>query len=323
MKLPSRLATLWQRWLAGRHPVAALDVTLRHNRIYVLPTPFGLGFAGVAVLILIGAINYQLSLGYLFTFMLVGLGHAATIEAFRNLLGIRLRAGRTEPCFAGAPLIWQVQVENGRKRSLHALYIRIANEEGYLNRADAGESGVIRITMPTRTRGWQPLPRLTLESRFPSGWVRVWSYATLDASALVYPAPEANAPPYPGSPDGDSGEHRNSAEAGDDVFAGLREYRPGDAMARIAWKRAATSDDLTVKAFETPHLARHALTWQATEGLATEHRIARLTAWVLHADLDGGAYRLLLPNFDSGEDRGPAHRHRCLSALATYGLDAP
>ncbi|WP_255989350.1 DUF58 domain-containing protein [Chitinolyticbacter albus] len=321
MQPPARLQRYWQGWLARRHPPATGEVRLRHNRIYVLPSGFGLGFALVVVMLLIGAINYQLSLGYLFAFALIGLGHAALTEAFRNLLGITLSVSHTEPVFAGELAAFTIRLTNDKRRIRRGLTLRAGTGSATaLDCLDGNSERTLHLPCSTARRGWLVLPRITLTTFYPSGWCRAWSYAHLAARCLVYPAPEADAPPYPGAASGMG--HSAIRQSGEDEFAGLRSYRPGDTPARIAWKHAARSDELAVKAFDSPQGRQTLIEWDAAAPLDTEARLSRLCSWVLRADAAGDRYTLSLPGFNSGPGSGPAHRAHCLAALALYGRES-
>ncbi len=89
---------------------------------------------------------------------------------------------------------------------------------------------------------------MTIETRYPFGLWRAWAYLTPALTAMVYPAPEFDAPPVPFTGAG-GGEAVGMSSSGDD-FAGVRPYQPGDAQKMIAWKLAARSDELSVKQFE-------------------------------------------------------------------------
>jgi uncharacterized protein (DUF58 family) len=114
---------------------------------------------------------------------------------------------------------------------------------------------------------------------------------------------------------GDPASHRLH-HAGDDVHH-LRNYRAGDAPRTIAWKPSARRGALLVREYEQPAGVDLVLDWQGLAGLPGEARITRLARWVEEAERDGRRYRLRLPTQPPiGPDRGPAHRHACLRALA-------
>ena len=66
---------------------------LGQRRVYILPTSAGLMFGVTLVLLLIGSINYNLSLGYVLTFLLAGIGIVSMLHTWRNLARVALRPG--------------------------------------------------------------------------------------------------------------------------------------------------------------------------------------------------------------------------------------
>ena len=87
-------------WLF-RHKIESGTVTLNQRRIFILPTRQGFGFAFLLLLMLLGDINYNLSLGYVLTFLLGTTGMMTMLHAFRNMAQLEIRAGRVDSVFAG------------------------------------------------------------------------------------------------------------------------------------------------------------------------------------------------------------------------------
>src|SRR5438045_890755 len=100
--------------------------------------------------------------------------------------------------------------------------------------------------VPTRL-GWLALGRVMLETRFPLGLFRAWSYVEPEARCLVYPRPEKSSLPA-ASGEAASGAMR-SPMPGNDDFAGLRGYQPSDSPRHVAWKAVARTDDMLTKQF--------------------------------------------------------------------------
>ena len=168
---------------------------------------------------------------------------------------------------------------------------------------------------PTQ-RGLQPVPAITLETRFPLGTFRVWAIWRPAAQVLVYPRPEAHPPPLPhgeASPGGAMA--RQAVSTGE--FDGVRSYRRGDPLKLVVWKKAAKADELVSR--DSQQAQRQALWLDLAQGGAggTEQRLSRLCAWVLQADRLGLEYGLSLPGRVLRPAAGEAHRRRCLEALAT------
>lgn len=309
----------WQAYLARRHPLTNWTITLVHKRIYITPTGKGLGFAVLVVVSLIGAINYQLSLGFFFAFLLIGLAHAALLRTYAALLGLEIAAQSSEAVFVGESAQFSLRLADSRGRARAGIVL--CSPDGASASADvsAHSHASLTIRLTASQRGWLRLPRSRIECRTPSGWFVAWSYIALAVDCLVYPHPEPDPPPLPsGAQDGTEGMQ---AGFGDDDFAGLRDYAPGDTARRIAWKQVARTGQLLSKTFQSPLASEVILDWNALASLDTEARLSRLTAWVVRAAAGGHRYALILPGFDAGFGQGAAHSAACLTALALFPPD--
>jgi uncharacterized protein (DUF58 family) len=156
-----------------------------------------------------------------------------------------------------------------------------------------------------------------LETRFPLGLFRAWSYIEPEAKCLVYPRPERTQLP-PISSDATAGAVRALAQGNDD-FSGLRAYQLSDSPRHVAWKAVARSDDMLTKQFTGNAAAELWLEWALLPaGLDTEQRLSRLSGWVLAAEQAGARYGLRLPGIELALERGDAHCAACLTALALF-----
>src|SRR2546428_13384482 len=71
-------------WIYGFTPPERGTVTLVHRRVYIVPTQLGLLFALTLLILLVGSINYALSLGFALTFLLAGMGLPGMGHPARN-----------------------------------------------------------------------------------------------------------------------------------------------------------------------------------------------------------------------------------------------
>jgi uncharacterized protein (DUF58 family) len=298
-------------------------VQLNARRLYILPTRAGLVFALLLLGLLVGAINYGLSLAYLFTFWFAGLAVIGMLHTQRNLSGIQLSAQPTQPVFAGESARLRLQAENPSGLPRYRIGLTHPQAEGDAADLPATSHTELILRMPQARRGWHALGRFGIQSRYPLGLFRCWCVLELmDDNAtpfgvLVYPRPAAEALPLPSSTDGnrETGARRRE---GDD-FAGLRTYQAGDAPQRIAWKAAARSPDLLTKQFGGQGGANLHLDWQQTPERDTEARLSRLTRWALDAHAAGLPFALSLPGRRIDLGSGEAHLRQCLEALARHG----
>lgn len=298
----------------GRRRDDTLPVTLRQGRIYVLPTAAGLAFAGALLVMLVGAINYGLSLGYALVFLLFGLGVASTVHAFRNLHGLRIVRASVEPVFAGEAATLRLYVENPSSWRRAALRVRVGNAETHAT-LEAGAADTLTVAVPTEHRGWHAIERITLYTTWPLGLARAWSVLRPAVSVLVYAAPERNAPPLPSG--AGSAEGLRPHGDGDEDFAGLRSHRLTDSPRHVAWKAVAAGGPMLTKEFAGHEGAALELDWHALSACPHDDaRAARLTAWVLTAEARASSYALTTPDGRLAPACGRAHLSACLARLA-------
>ena len=320
---PASLQARFGQWLFRLAPDQG-RVVLHQRRIFILPTRTGLLFALALVVMLLGAINYDLSLGHALVFLLAGLGLVAMVHTFRNLAGLSLGFGRLDPVFAGDNTHLPIYLENSRADARRALEFSIPTGDLGTWDVDGANQCTATLALPTEHRGHFTPPRLTLASRYPLGLFRAWSYLQPATTCLVYPRPLTLPlpPPGPARRGNDPG-----GRYGQEDFAGLRPRQPSDSTRHIAWK-AATRDDgqrpLLVKQFAGGAARELQLAWAALPpDMDGETRLSALTGWVLQADALGQPYLLQLPQRQLGPATGPAHRDACLQALALHGLESP
>jgi uncharacterized protein (DUF58 family) len=293
---------------------------LRHRRVYILPTRIGWLFGATVGILLVGSINYALQLGFALTFLLAGMGLVGMVHTTRNLARLSVSAGRVEPVFAGEAAQFRLHLENLEPHDRPAILVRHLASAAQIV-LDLGRRAVAEaiLSVPATKRGWLPLGRVMLETRFPLGLFRAWSYAEPDVRCLVYPRPERASLPVP-SAASDAGAARAQAQGNDD-FSGLREYQPQDSPRHVAWKAVARSDTMLTKQFAGAAGTELWLDWAALPPtMETEQRLSRLTGWVIAAELSGARYGLRLPGSALAPDRGESHRAACLQALALHGI---
>jgi hypothetical protein len=163
---------------------------------------------------------------------------------------------------------------------------------------DIGPRASTVATMNVRTarRGWLPMPRLTIETTWPLGLVRAWSYAGPNLNCLVYPTPAVKAPPLPWSSDSTRGSTKDGRGADD--FSGLRNHQAADPPRHVAWKAVARQQDgpLLTKLFTGAAAQQVWLDWDALPDIVdTEQRLSVLARWMLDADAAGLAWGLRMP----------------------------
>lgn len=311
------LATLKQRLFRWRSDGTA-PLRLGQRRVFIVPSRGGLLFALALIVMLLGAVNYNLALGHALVFLLAGLGIVGMIHTFRNLHGLIVTPGRCEPVFAGETAHFPLVLDNDRPSPRPAL--ELAADLGFPVNAtvDGKKSTKTNIPLTATRRGWLELPRIRLSTRYPLGLFTAWAYLQPAMRCLVYPRP-VDAPLPPALPAAAGGER--SGDGGQEDFAGFRQRQPADSPRHVAWKASARDMEgpLLVKQFAGGAQVEGIFDWQQTDPtLPEETRLGILTGWVLAADAADIRYGLRLPALDIPSASGDAHRQCCLEALALF-----
>lgn len=331
-----RLRRAMGAWLPRAGEADAGEIVLGQRRVFILPTRAGLGFTLLLAALLVGSINYALGLGFALTFLALSCALVDMFATYRNLAQLRLRQGRVAPVFAGQEAQLELQLLNRTRLARYAIRAAFADGADGPGGPDGpdgadmrhvadiapGADAILTLSAPTLRRGWLTPARVKLWTRFPLGLFNAWSYWRPAARILVYPRPEDGAPPLPL---GGGAGGASLRAAGQDDFAGVRNYHAGDSPRQLAWRQIARLDAelggaLLSKHFEGGGGDELVLDVDALPAsLGLELRLSRLTRWVLEAEGRALPYALHLgaQRFDAA--LGAAHQAACLRALALYG----
>lgn len=309
-------------WFRIAQPIDnATKLSRRH--IYILPTRFGWLYALLLIALLIGSINYSLSLGFAMTFLLAGFGAISMLHTWRNLANLKATMQRTSPVFAGEDAVFELMVTDESNRSRYAISAQFANENsGFQTMTEAScrdiqalNAGVFKLRLASKKRGWVKAPRIAFATEFPVSFFHVWAYAEVDSQCLIYPKPSLRSQTNPSSnAQGNSGNQ--PTPQGDDDFVGHRNYQFGDSPKRVDWKASSHEQGLLTKLFQGEATSTLWLDFNATTGENIELRISQLTRWVVDAESEKLKYGLRLPQLSINPSCGDAHYHQCLAALA-------
>ena len=307
----------WRQWWHSRL-LPADAITLTQNRIYVLPSRPGLLLAATLLLLLATAINYQLNLGYLLTFLLAGCALVSLHMGHSTLRGLQLSLVAPEPQFAGSSVLLNIKLHNPGRRPRYSIALAVwgSGQWAWTNVPAQGETA-LQISVPSRQRGVHQVPVLTAETHFPMGSFRIWCLWRPASELLLYPNPETPCPPLPaGETRGREAVGSGRLAAGD--FEGVRAYQAGDPLKLVLWKKAAKTGELVSR---DRHQTQSQQLWfdlRQTGLTQPEQQLERVCAWVLRADQLGLDYGLRLGATEIAAGSGEAHKKRCLESLARH-----
>lgn len=295
------------------------SIELHQGNIFILPTREGLYVIVLISVMIVAAINYQNSLIFILAFLLASLFMVSILHTFRNLAGLSLQAGGARAAFAGEDVEFNVILRRNGDRTYEAL--TMGWQEGLLRDVDLmeDEEARVRLFVPAKKRGVMNPGRMLVQTTYPVGLFRAWSWIDLSFQALVYPRPVAAGDLPAAESAGDEGSALR--REGSDDFTGLREFRTGDALRHVAWKSYARTEELQVKEFSAFVDQRVWLDWEYLGNMDRENRLSRLCYWLLKTSAGTDEYGLRLPGIEIMPNRGPEHRERLLRELALFEAD--
>ena len=303
----------WQQWLRVAKS-SGNSATLNPHQIYILPTVWGVLYAVMLVLLLVGAINYSLSLGYFVTFLLASLGHTAMLHTWRNLVHLKISILHVKPVFSGDTAIVSININDTKNRARYAIAAKIEQNIVVIEDVAANQSPVFSLPFVTTKRGYCALPRITLYTEFPLSLFHAWAYVQSSLQILVYPKPSGKlALPLPVISTLINGA--SHASRGDDDFDGHKTYQQGDASSRVDWKASSRGIGMFTKQYSGDSAGDLWLDFAITKG-EFEARIAQLAQWVVEAHGARQRYGLTLANLSLAPNDSEAHYQACMQALA-------
>lgn len=305
-------------WIGRRSPRAS-KVTLQHKSIYVLPTRQGLLFILLLALMWVLGTNYENNLVLAATFLLLSVLIVSILHTYKNLSGLRFQPNHARSVVAGeaAEFVVLVSAASGAYENVH---VSLNAEASVIFDLVDDREHSFRLTAHTFKRGWFEPGRIRIETYFPLGSMRAWSWIELDMRVLIYPKPIASEEPPLTQLSEEHGEIivRDNTED----FYGFAPYRAGAPLSLVAWKHYARGAGLHLKEYVGYQSQDVWLDWHALKGLDTEARLSRLCYWVLQLGKTPGLYGLRLPRQTLDLGSGSKHQETLLRALALYNDSA-
>lgn len=313
-----KLKQKFRFWLDKRQPSTAREKLSQHN-LYILPSPQFFGFLAVIIMIWIAGTNYENNLILALAFFMLSVFVSTIFMTHSNLSGLELAVTGYEPVFAGEQILVHLKVENPTKHERLRVILKWNDAKPLAIDVQANSMEQVSLQMSTDTRGWFDPGRLRIETSYPLGILRAWSWPKLNVNALVYPRPLDIEPD--GSEHSDGGEGQTNKRGIDD-FGGLEEWQPGVSAQRIAWKQYSAGRGLLEKTFEAQTLNPEWLEWEQYAGYGVEDRLSGICHKILEMETLGQHYGLRMPGEAFPPSQGEVHLHKLLSHLAAFDQGA-
>lgn len=312
--LLDQLNRRYRQWIDRRIPMAPV-VTLDQRRIFIFPTRAGFAFLALLLIMLIAAINYQNNMAFALVFLLACMFFVSVLHTYANLSGLIIKALKPKAAFVNDMINFEMLLTRKGASRYYDIHLSWPDsEQQVVCLLDNSEQKVALHLLATR-RGYFKPSRLLLETFYPVGLLRAWSWIALDFEALVYPRPVVSSIHELPASEGEEGEA--TLANGSDDFYGFRDYHAGDPLKHVFWKGYARGQDLQLKQYTSYRQKQCWLDLDAFDG-TLEKRLGNLCYWALKLERKKQEYGLRVPGVEILPAVGAAHQALVLKTIALF-----
>jgi uncharacterized protein (DUF58 family) len=299
-----------KKWLQRRLP-RCHEITLTQRQIFIFPTKEGLLFVLLLLITFIAGINYGNNLILGVCFLLSGILLITIYHSYAQLSGLKIKMLDALDSAVQGQARYQIELSPTTAKSYAQIEILW---QQYQRVAVVDQACVLNFDLDTPQRGIFLPPRLLLQSSFPLGLIRAWTYVYFDQQVWVAPMSlesERN-PSLHLSGDGE----QHDGISGQEEFQELKNYRVGESLSRVSWAHLAKGQGLLSKQFVDFHAEQEILDYAQMPATDHEARLSQLAYWVNQLSDQQLLFSLKLPSATVELGQGEHHRQLALRLLA-------
>jgi uncharacterized protein (DUF58 family) len=227
-----------------------MSKTRKRHPIYILPTADGLKVMALNLILLIMGLIYANNYVLLFNFVLFCLFLGSMVYSHFNLRGISIASVSISDLHPKETALMKLVFKTNSAQGHY--FIKAYFQSSHLNLIDtekafaisASENNIINLRVEGVRRGVETIESLYIETQFPFNFFRCFTFLRLDLECFVYP--EKNNLKVHQVKNIDVFENNEA----DGYF--LRDYRVGDSLKRVDWKKVAKDNRWYTKEVNGP-----------------------------------------------------------------------
>lgn len=290
----------------------------KREKIYIIPTEYGLMYGFGIFASLIGGAVYTNNLAFMLCFFLVALFLIGMVQTHNNLKKISIEKvslflspsqGR------GRGVIW-LKSENSEGHN----QIRLQSKE-IEDEIDASIDVIYPHSLhphyfefKTHDWGQKTLKKVRLSTRYPFGFFYVWRSYKVSVPYSIFPKPMGEQSLNTVLDKSFEGQVGLQNKQGDD-FSGHKRYERGASMKHVDWKAYARGNPLLIKSFDEGDRHTYFIDFAAAKG-NLEERYHQVSQWIHQCEQGGHLYSLKIGDDQVSQNQGEKHKAHCLKVLA-------
>jgi uncharacterized protein (DUF58 family) len=308
------------RWLNRRIP-AARQYQLDLRSIFIFPSKFGWLYVTLCLGLFLLGTNYQNNLMRMLCYFLLAIFLLNLFAAYLNFAKIQIQLGKCHNVFAGDQLQLPLWLNTDKdklpvpKGQMHFGFWR----ETPRVCVDLDQmTNPINLAVECQHRGHLRLPRVSINSYFPLGLFRCWTYLDFIQEIVVYPKPLPGPVKFFSSDEDGEAASNLSIQKGYDDFASLKTYQTGEPLNHVAWKQLAKGQGMLSKQFSSSVNQSLWLKLLPCPAEKLELQLSQLCYQLIALAQTQQVYGLQLDELKISPSSGAEHHTQCLTALALY-----
>ncbi len=297
------------------------EFSIGRRELFILPTRHGWYYALILIALFGIAMKFDNQPAFMMLFILLSVGLVTMLYTHNNVINLKIRSHSSKAVYAGENATFPVTVSNPSGTMRNAVWLLSGGFQQLVN-LEPEQNQTIEIKLPTVQRGYLLCDAVNLTSQFPIGLFFCWSKRYIsDQRCLVYPQPLDLVARSDSDINQGKEETNVNKRPGNEDYAGMKHYQPGDRLRDIHWPSLAKTQKMVSIEYEQQSNSSQNISWFSLPNkLSVEDKLSQLCFWLIEAEKQGVRYQLEMPSQTQEYDNGPAHLHACLRTLALWGL---
>ncbi len=318
----------------------------RYDRIFILPTRFGLYFILIIFILFLMSLSYGHSLAITGTFLFVSIVMVSAHFTNFNLSGLK-RSGEREVRTLFRDDEFTLLIDNTWRKprvdiDIEVLLEAISNPGDSLTNIELRAKNSFEAHSQIKVkfdgllkRGVYRVSKLKVSSDFPFGLFRSWMYLEpleKEVKIYIYPRPIKPEREFKAfsrqrdlqkkeqhmEEDASSSSECLTTEMGTNQFHEHSPYREGDETRRIDWKIYSRTHELYLKHYHDSSFEEYIIDRSAFSSFALEEQLSFLCHRVLELSRQGVRFALVLDGEQAIWGEGKKFEEICLKRLSEY-----
>ncbi len=291
----------------------------KRERIYIVPTAYGLMYGFGIFVSLIGGAIYNNNLAFMLCFFLVALFLIGMVQTHNNIKKLNLEKIHffLSPSEGdGQGVVW---LKSNNSEGHSQIRVQCSDNDDeidfFVDEIYKKSLHQYYFTFKTGSWGKKRVKKFRLSSRYPFGLFYTWRTYQVPTEYHIYPRPSGDGEIETFEKDGPE-QGLNRQQSGYD-FSEHKKYQMGDSQKHIDWKAYARGRPLLTKKFNDGEHITFRIDYNEMKG-GTERRLRQISKWIHDLDRDQLSYSLKLKNKKISAQHGEKHKVLCLKTLASF-----